>query len=84
MLSLLYNPLAINELLLLLGVQGNKLERVDKGIVLNEGDFTDSISLLNGFSSFSLWTLRSEFNGEPELRECSGETTVLSEFEEVV
>lgn len=69
MLSLLYSPLAINELLLLLGVQGSKLERVDKGIVLKEGDFTDSISLLNGFSSFSLRTLRSDVNGEPELSE---------------
>lgn len=69
---------------LLLGVQGSKLERVDNGTVLNDGDFTDSISLLKGFSSFSLRMLLSELSGEPELSECMGETTVLSELDEVV
>lgn len=83
MLSLLNNPVAINELRLLLGVQGRRLERVDNGTP-NEGDFTDSISLLNGFSSFSLRILRRDVNGEPELSECNGDTTVLSEFDDVV
>lgn len=84
MLSLLNSPVAIKELRLLLGVQGRRLERVDNGTALNEGDFTDSISLLNGFSSFSLRILRRDVNGEPELSECNGDTTVLSEFDDVV
>jgi hypothetical protein len=85
MLSFILNPHESKDDRLFTEVHGSKLERVDRGIVLKEGDFMDSISLLLTFSSFSILTLLTEFKGEHELSECSGEiTVVLSEFDEVV
>lgn len=85
MLSLILNPLASRDDRLFIDVHGSKLERVDKGIVLKDGDFMDSISLLLRFSSFSIFTLLTDVKGEHELSEWSGEmTVVLSEFEDVV
>jgi hypothetical protein len=85
MLSLILNPLARSDDLLFIEVHGNKLERVDNGTVLKDGDLIDSISLLLTHSSFSIFTLLTDVKGDDELSECSGEmTVVLSEFDEVV